>query len=495
MWIVVSAFALASMSELGRRGMIRRELALPSDDTPAARAFRESSCSPSSSSSSAARVAVVSNATVGAYLASRDYEVVVGNDAVKLWMDVSVPLLVWVDDDEISALVKRHRVSTFVVGVDATVDGATFKTPWDMDEGLEGLVRLHDAYLQDMKEDEQLPTSDPAVDALGPERVELVDEAYIERCLSNFVAVDDGGDEGLDRRRAKGVKLRVLPPGAVTPEWRRKDAVRGSCDVHGEDSATKILLLHGGANVCYSPAAYRPLASRLAVLTGMTVVVPDYRLAPEFQYPAALDDAQQALEWIDAEKVFLVGDSSGAALALTLALYRKQQVAGVLCFSAWLDMAARTPAYANRAWNGTFGDCIYNTGDSELERRDTRRLARSYWGDDMDPYDPNVHPLYAKSLANLPPLYMIVGDGEVCRDDTTIFARRARKAGVDVALDIWPRLWHVFVMYSEGTHLGKPLIEADIALRRAARWMSGVVGSSYELLPKEEPRIPDDEYY
>lgn len=344
------------------------------------------------------------------------------------------------------------------------------------------LITRHQEVISEIVADESQPMSDPLVDKWGPERVAIVDEEHVNRCLLHLSEVDDGGDAGLDRRSAAGVTLERLEPGVVTPRWLRGDAERGECHIHrsyGHDDGMRILMLHGGANVCYSPHAYAPLASRLAATSGMTVVVPDYRLAPEYVYPAALDDAEAALAWVwnqpGTRQVFVLGDSSGAALSLSLALYRadKHRIAGLVLLSAWLDMTARTRAYETRKAT----DPVYNTADVFNERLETRRLATKYWPEPADFTDPQIHPFYVspEKLAHLPPIFMIVGDAEICRDDTTVFVRSARRAGAQaVSLDIWPKLWHVFPMYSEGTHIPQdnaPLTEANVAIRRIVRWL------------------------
>lgn len=420
----------------------------------------------------------------------------------------NIPLVVLQGQDGKDADLKReleHRFGACVMTSDGVFD--------------HHLIARHKEVVSEIIADESQRMSDPLVDSWGPERVAIVDEAHVNRCLLHLSEVDDDGDAGLDRRSAAGVMLERIKPGVVTPRWIRGNAERGECHVHrsnGHDNGTRILMLHGGANVCYSPHAYAPLASRLAVTTGMTVVVPDYRLAPEFIYPAALDDAEAALAWVwnlpGTRQVFVLGDSSGAALCLSLALYRadKHRIAGLVLLSAWLDMTARTRAYETRK----AADPVYNSADAFNERLETRRLAAKYWPEPADFTDGKIHPFYVsrEKLANLPPTFMIVGDAEVCRDDTTIFARNARRAGAQaVSLDIWPKLWHVFPMYSEGTHIPRinvPLAEANVAIRRIVRWLhhySGRLGmpnldseSNTTLCPlrsTDNVRPTDDEYY
>lgn len=325
--------------------------------------------------------------------------------------------------------------------------------------------------------DDRDSMSDALVDSLGPERVELIDPNVVSEWITYLSNAADGGDAALDQRLARCAALVEHPPGEVTPAWMRAARPRGGADYHipetEHDDGARILLCHGGGNVCYSPKSYRGLASRLAAASRMPVLVPDYRLAPDYMYPAALDDADSALDWLGATAgarfIFLVGDSSGAGLALALALRRRRRqsnsncehdikIAGIVLISAWLDVTARGPSYATRAWNAETrtGDPIYSSGDANSERADADRLARMYWGSHIPHNDPDIHPFYAREpeLATLPPLYMIVGDAELVLDDSRAFARRALAAGVHVCLDVWPELWHVFPMYSDGLHPG-----------------------------------------
>lgn len=405
------------------------------------------------------------------------------------------------------------------------------------DRVAEAAATVHDEELRERwpawfpAPDRYCARSDKFVDSLGgKERVAEPEAGALAAWIDYFVNTDDGGDAALDRLLARNVSLVELPPGDVVPAWNRtnkKTSIcvrRGGADLYSvqgtrDDGGAALLLLHGGANMYYSEKSYRPLASRLAASAKMPVLVPDYRLAPEYSYPAALEDAEASLDWLllrsrgvengtpPTTKIILVGDSSGAGLALALALRRKKDVAGVVLISAWLDMTARGHSYSTRAWNPETreGDPVY-AGHAGIERRDAYRLAEQYWGSERSPTDRAVHPLYApdENIASLPALYFVVGDAELVLDDSRAFAARAEACGVQVSLDVWPKLWHDFPMYSEGTAELPPVPEATVALRRIARWIHYVAGRPgrpvlperhdvcCELVDAPPPRSPSD---
>ena len=320
-------------------------------------------------------------------------------------------------------------------------------------------------------------------------------------CLFPAQAAADGGDACLDAKLAAGVAVHHVAAAACgVPSWRKVPGEWG--DDYGPverggalwfekagapKTRSRILLLHGGVHCYYSAKAYAPLASRLAALTGLPVLAPDYRLAPSCPFPAAVDDCGAALAWLaaheldgagapapsPADALFLVGDSSGGGLAVAAALANgaaasRAPVAGVVGFSPWLDLTCGGDSYETRKFDAATkrGDPVFNSGDAETERDETREMAAAYLAG-ADPADPRASPAFAPDLSALPPTLFVCGDADVVLDDARDFA--AKCDNVDV--DVWPRLWHDFVMYTEGCGTGAPLAEADVALRRAARWM------------------------
>jgi monoterpene epsilon-lactone hydrolase len=227
-----------------------------------------------------------------------------------------------------------------------------------------------------------------------------------------------------------------------------------------EDKA--VLYFHGGFRVG-SVASHRELIAQIAIASGCRVLAVNYRLAPEHRFPAALDDAIAAYGWmldrgLKSGNVAFAGDSAGGNLVLAAMLALRERilplpVAGVL-MSPWTDLAATGASYVSRA-----------EADPIHQRPMILALAKNYLGGQGDPYDPLVSPLYA-DLRGLPPLLIQVGDRETVLDDSVTFADMARAAGVDVDLEVWDGMIHVFQMF------GTELPEAHQAIASIAGFLS-----------------------
>jgi epsilon-lactone hydrolase len=205
-----------------------------------------------------------------------------------------------------------------------------------------------------------------------------------------------------------------------------------------------ILYLHGGGYVIGSPSLYRHLTWRLAAAGRACVLAVDYRLAPEYPFPAALDDAIAAYEWLvasgaDPRQVTVIGDSAGGGLAFALLLRCRDEgrlplPAGVVALSPWTDLALTGPSLSR-----------YATADPFLDVNGMLPIVACYLGG-ANPRHPYASPLYGDPKG-LPPALIQVGSDEVLHDDATRMADRLREAGCAVALEIWPRMphvWHLF---------------------------------------------------
>ncbi|MEZ5820431.1 MAG: alpha/beta hydrolase [Xanthobacteraceae bacterium] len=224
-----------------------------------------------------------------------------------------------------------------------------------------------------------------------------------------------------------------------------------------------IVYFHGGGFRIGSIASHLDLIARIAAASGFRTLAIDYRLAPEHRFPAALEDAVAALEWLggqgyDAAHIALAGDSAGGNLVLASMLElrrrgRELPVAAAL-MSPWTDLAATGASYETRA-----------KADPIHQRSMILALAKNYLGEDGDPRDPLVSPLYA-DLAGLPPLLIQAGDLETVRDDSTMLAERASAAGVEVELQVWDGMIHVFQMFPEIPQAGEAVAAVAAFLRR-----------------------------
>jgi len=212
----------------------------------------------------------------------------------------------------------------------------------------------------------------------------------------------------------------------LTPPGVRNDAV--------------VLYFHGGGYAIGSPRSHRHLAAAIARAAGTRALLLDYRLAPENPFPAALDDAVAAYQWLLARgiapgRIVLGGDSAGGGLTVaTLLALRDRGVprpAGGVCISPWVDLTCSGASYLTKA-----------AADPIVTRDGVEAMAQAYAGDG-DRKAALVSPLYA-DLRGLPPLLVHVGSDEVLLDDAIGLGARARAAGVDVTVEEWPQMVHVW---------------------------------------------------
>jgi epsilon-lactone hydrolase len=218
------------------------------------------------------------------------------------------------------------------------------------------------------------------------------------------------------------------------------------------DGAT-TLYLHGGGHVAGSAFGYRPLAGALADAAGMGVVIPDYRLAPEHPFPAAVEDAVRAYLWMrdrGATRVIVAGDSSGCSLVLSLLLSLKQRslpmASGAVLFCPWIDLAA-----AGRD----------RTAAHELD--EIRRAAAGLYLGGHPADDPLVSPLTA-DLTGFPPLLIQAATGDPLLDEARELADHAGDCGVEARFELFPVDTHDFHVFWSF------LPEAAQALRQAGRF-------------------------
>jgi epsilon-lactone hydrolase len=227
-----------------------------------------------------------------------------------------------------------------------------------------------------------------------------------------------------------------------------------------------ILFFHGGGFRLGSVTSHRDLIARIAEASRCRVLAINYRLAPEHRFPAALEDARTAFDWMGTqgfkpENVALAGDSAGGNLVLTTMLGLRERgeplpAAGVL-MSPWTDLAATGESYQSRA-----------AADPIHQRSMILSLAKAYLGEGGDDSNPLASPLYA-DLSRLPPLLIQAGDRETVRDDATMLAAKAKAAGVDAELQVFDGMIHVFQMFPEIPQAGEAIASVATFLRRHLR--------------------------
>jgi monoterpene epsilon-lactone hydrolase len=208
-----------------------------------------------------------------------------------------------------------------------------------------------------------------------------------------------------------------------------------------EASGKAILFLHGGAFLIGSPVSHRSITGRLAKLTEATVFAPDYRLAPEHPFPAALDDAFACYRALLSsgyapDQILVAGDSAGGGLALSLCLRLREegltQPAGLALISPWTDLTLTRLAPV--------------TSDALLSAAWLAQGAAAYL-DGLPAMDPRVSPIFA-NLTGLPPTLIQSASEEILRDDSRRLAAALDAAGVQVSHREHSPMWHDFQLYA-----------------------------------------------
>ena len=203
-----------------------------------------------------------------------------------------------------------------------------------------------------------------------------------------------------------------------------------------------IFYCHGGGYMTGSFKYARSLTTKLATTTSMDVLSFDYRLAPEHPYPAALEDAMKAWDYLmhlgyGARDVIIGGDSAGGNLALALTLKLKEEgrilPRGLFLMSPWTDMECTGKSHESRQ----FIDPVL---DAEYLERAIEAYAR-----EEDLSNPFISPIYG-DMQGFPPVYIQVGDNEILLNDSIMLHKKLIKENVSVRMEIYKGMWHVFQM-------------------------------------------------
>ncbi len=249
----------------------------------------------------------------------------------------------------------------------------------------------------------------------------------------------------------EGSRFESVDANGVPCEWTSAPQAR-------DDRA--ILYLHGGGYVIGSVNTHRGTVARLSGACGARGLSVDYRLAPEHPFPAAVEDATSAYRFllesgVDPAGIAIAGDSAGGGLTVaTLLSLRDQNIdlpAAGICISPWIDLEG-------------IGESMLTKADEDpmLNRESLLMMADAYLGG-ADPKTPLAAPLYA-DLTGLPPLLIQVGTAETLLDDANRLAANAQAAGVDVSIERWEDMIHVW-------HAFAPILpEADEAIARIGEY-------------------------
>lgn len=236
------------------------------------------------------------------------------------------------------------------------------------------------------------------------------------------------------RRAPKGALFHPVDAGNVKGEWHQTD---------GFEHGPTVLYFHGGGYYYGSAKSHSRATFGLAKAAGARVFSQNYRLAPKYPFPAAVDDAIAGYKWlleqgVKPEHLIVSGDSAGGGLSLALLLSCRSEnlpmPAGAILFSPWTDLAV----------TGASMDSNEKT-DSMFRKIHIVEGAKYYLGD-ADPKTPLASPLYADH-SGLPPILTFVSDDEALLDDSTRLHERLLEADVDAELIIengLPHDWHIF---------------------------------------------------
>jgi acetyl esterase/lipase len=222
-----------------------------------------------------------------------------------------------------------------------------------------------------------------------------------------------------------------------------------------------LLYLHGGGYTSGSPRSHRPMVARIAEAAQATAIVPDYRLGPEHRFPAAVEDALAAYRALieggtQPERMIVAGDSAGGGLAMALALALKReglpQPAGWFVISPWADLTQSGTSYRTKA-----------DTDPMISKAGLDQSAAAYLGG-LDPRDPLASPIFG-DFEGVAPVLIQTGSEEALLSDSVALADVLGQARVEVRLEIWPEMIHVFHAW------GAVLQAARRAIGLAGGWM------------------------
>lgn len=208
-----------------------------------------------------------------------------------------------------------------------------------------------------------------------------------------------------------------------------------------EDPEKVIFYTHGGGYGMGDLISSRALIAPIAKKTGIRVFSFEYRLAPEHPFPAAFDDAKEAYEYVLGQgyspgNIIAFGESAGGGLAvsniLRLIAKGKEAPQCLVTISPWSDLTATGQTYF-----------LNEDKDPLLRGKYLKRLADSYVGDDS-PLNPYISPAFASYDDRFPPTLIQAGSDEVLLDDSKLLYNAMKDGGVDVDIEIYPKMWHVF---------------------------------------------------
>jgi len=281
---------------------------------------------------------------------------------------------------------------------------------------------------------------------------------FQERLLKAFESMDG-------TRGSYDAAMAALLPASQVVRFTRSllNGIPAEMAVSGDGGNKLIYYIHGGGFSMGSAFSSRRFTGALAEKTGQTVWAPDYRLAPEHPYPAAVLDCLDAycglLQIAPASDIALIGDSAGGNLCLATMLLARD-----MGLPLPASITAISPVADFRAVSGSYQE---NSGEDRLiSREGVLAMAEQYLG--QLPRECAYASPALGSYKGFPPMLVLVGGSEVLQGDAEAVAKKARQCGVPVDLQVWPDMMHVFPVFAG------EFPEADQGLDAIVRFMQSV---------------------
>jgi monoterpene epsilon-lactone hydrolase len=253
-------------------------------------------------------------------------------------------------------------------------------------------------------------------------------QAYLPLPVARWVI-----EQGLARVRLPAdIARETVSANGVACEWIMPQ---------GSPKDKVLLYLHGGGFIYGLTPLHLEMVAYLAEKIGIRALLVDYRLAPDYPFPAALDDCLTAYRWlleqgVSTQNVAVAGDSAGGNLTITMMMKLREGGEPLPVAAACLSPAANLTDRSN----------AFEQVDEPLLHPRAVRMFNTSYAAHHDARDPLISPVFG-DLRGLPPLLLHAGEDEILRDDAVRIEALARAAGVDVRLEIYPRMWHVWQLY------------------------------------------------
>jgi len=235
--------------------------------------------------------------------------------------------------------------------------------------------------------------------------------------------------------------------------------------IETKESLPALVFYHGGGMVIGSLDSYDTLCRQIAVQSSCIIISVDYRLAPENKFPAAVEDAYAALEWVsqnatsfnaNPKQLAVGGDSAGGSLAAVVAILARD--------SQTIKLQFQLLIYPATAPNADYESQLKFAKGYFLERPTILWFHECYIKDDYDRLDFRYAPLITEDLSQLPPTFVIVADHDPLRDEGVAYANRLRDSGVDVILKEYEGMFHPFLSLAGVLDQGKTAISDAAAM-------------------------------